>query len=152
MQYSTTKHVFLNVLQWKIRFVQVSTLTWNCTNAVFQRKTRCFVCFTVKNQLCASADSIFKSHTCDYLSQNVYLSVLRWKTRFVQLLTFILICTNEIFHHKIHLFECFAVENPICASVKCDLILHKCVFPPQNAYFCALYCEKSALCKCQVWL
>ena len=58
MEYSTTKYIFLSVLPWKIRFVQVSSLTWNL-------KMRLFVRFTVKNQLCASAKSDFKLNQCD---------------------------------------------------------------------------------------
>ena len=67
MQYSTTKHVISSVLQWKIRFMQVSTLTWNFRNAVFRLKTRLFVRFTVKNWLCVSANADFKLHERDNL-------------------------------------------------------------------------------------
>ena len=69
MQYFTTKHVFLSVLLWKTRFVQVSTLIWNCTNAVLQRKIRLFVRFTRKIKFCASANADFKFRKCNNPSQ-----------------------------------------------------------------------------------
>ena len=39
------KHLFFSVLQSKIHFVQLSTLTFNCAKAIFQHKTRLFKCF-----------------------------------------------------------------------------------------------------------
>ena len=52
--------------------------------------------------------------------------------------------TNAIFHHKTPLFECFAVENPICASVNYDF---ECGFPQQTTSLRAFYSRKTALCK-----
>ena len=102
MQYSAAKYIFLCVL----RFVQVPTLTLNCTNAIIHQKTRLFESFTEKK-----------------------------KNQFVQLSTLTLKCTNAIFHHKARLFECFEVENPVCESVNSDIKLHKCGIPQQNTSF-----------------
>ena len=70
MQYSDTKHAFLSASKRKIRFVQVSTMIWNCTNAVLHRKIRLFVRCTVENQLCASANADFKLRKCNNPWQN----------------------------------------------------------------------------------
>ena len=106
MQYSTTKHLFYSVLPWKNRSVQVSTMTWNCTNAVFHYQIRLFVRFAVKNQLRTSANSDLNLHICENsIAKHVFLSVVQWKIRFVPLSTLTLNCTNAIFHHKARLFR-----------------------------------------------
>ena len=56
--------------QWKIRFVQVSTLTWKCTNVVFHSKKRLLVLFTLEKQFCASVNTDFKFHKCHNPLQN----------------------------------------------------------------------------------
>ena len=112
MQYSTTKHLFLSVLPWKTRSVQVSTMTWNWTNAVFHHKIRLFVRSAVENQLRTSANSDLKLHTCEnFIAKHVFLSVAQWKTRFMQLSTMTLNCTNAIFHHKARLFRVLKSKN-----------------------------------------
>ena len=106
MQYSTTKHLFYSVLPWKNRSVQVSTMTWNCTNAVFHHQIRLFVRFAVENQLRTSANSDLNLHICENsIAKHVFLSVVQWKIRFVPLSTLTLNCTNAIFHHKARLFR-----------------------------------------------
>ena len=58
-----------------------------------------------------------------------------------------------------YVFECFAVESPICASANSDLKLHKCDIPPQNTSFleftvknqiCATFNSEFKLHKCNV--
>ena len=77
---------FCAFYKWKISFVQVQTLTLNCTNAIIHRKTRLFDCFTVKKPICATVNSDFKSNKCN-IPKHVFLCVLLWKTRFVQVST-----------------------------------------------------------------
>ena len=66
---------FCAFYKWKISFVQVPTLTINCTNAITHRKTRLFDCFTVKQPICATVKSDFKSHKCKISQQNGYFCV-----------------------------------------------------------------------------
>ena len=87
-----------------------------------------------------------------YTSKYVFLCVLRWKISFVHVLTLTLNCANAIIHGKTRLFECFTVENPICATVYSNFKLHKCNIPPQNMSFWVFWSRKSDLCKCQFWL
>ena len=65
----------LDVFQWEIRFVYVSTLAWNNTNAVFRSKTRLFVRFTMENQLCLTVNSHFHLHKYDNPSRNTFFWV-----------------------------------------------------------------------------
>ena len=61
---------FFSVLQWKIRLVKLSTLTWNCTNSLSHYKTRHSMRFTMGNHIYASVNSNFKLHKCGNLLQN----------------------------------------------------------------------------------
>ena len=75
MRYPTAKHVFLCVLSWKICFVQVPTLTLNCTNLVIHRRTRLFECFIVGNPISATVNFDFKLHKCNIPPQNTSYQV-----------------------------------------------------------------------------
>ena len=96
-----------------------------------------------RNQLCAIVNSDFKLHKSDNPS-------LKFKILFVKVSTLALNCTNAIIHCKIRIFECFAIEKPICASVNSDLKLHKLGNQVLNTCFCAFYNVISALCKYQL--
>ena len=75
MRYFTANTSFCAFYKWKISFVQMPTLTLNCTNAIIHRKTRIFDCFTVKKPICATANFDFKSHKCNIPHQNTYFWV-----------------------------------------------------------------------------
>ena len=122
MRYSTAQKFLLCISQWKVSFVQVPTLTLNCTNTIVHRKIRLFECFTAENPICANANSDFKLHKCN------------------------------IIHNKTRLFECFTVKKPIYAKVHPDLKMHKWGMSWQITSFYKFYSGKWALFKRQLWL
>ena len=131
------------------QFVQMSSLTLNCTIEIFHHKTRFFKCFSVQNLICASVNSNLKLHIFSILPKNVFSWDLKWKISFVQVPTLTLNCKNAITHYKTRLFDCFTVEKLICATVNSNFKLHKCNIPQQNTSFLVFCSWKSDLCKCQ---
>lgn len=91
VRYSTAEHVLFRVLQWKIRFVQLSTLNLNCTNAMYHHKTPLFECFATENLISASVNSIVQMRYS--IAKYVFWCVLQWKSSFVQVPTLTWKCT-----------------------------------------------------------
>ena len=118
--------------------MQLSTLTLNCTNAIFQNKTRHVECFAVENPICESVDSDLKLHKCGIPQQN---------TSFYGFTVENQLCARANSDVKLHkcnnpsktrLFECFTAENPICATVNSDFKFTSAIFYYKHVFLSSL--------------
>ena len=118
--------------------MQLSTLTLNCTNAIFQNKTRHSECFAVEKPICESGDSDLKLHKCGIPQQN---------TSFYGFTVENQLCASAISDVKLHkcnnpsktrLFESFTAGNSICATVNSDFKFTNAIVYYKHVFFSSL--------------
>ena len=118
--------------------MQLSTLTLNCTNAIFHNKTRHFECFAVENLICVSVNTALKLRKCEVPLQNTCCFGFTVENQ---------LCASPNSDVKLHkcnnppktrIFECVTVGKPICETVNSDFKFSNAIFYYKHVFFSVL--------------
>ena len=115
--------------------MQLSTLTLNCTNAIFHNKTRHFECFADENLICESVNTALKLRKCGVSLQNPSCFGFTVENQ---------LCASANSDVKLHkcinpsktrIFECLTVGNPIFATFNSDFKFRNAIFYDKHVFF-----------------
>ena len=118
--------------------MQLSTLTFNCTNAIFHNKTRLFECFAIENLICVSVNTALKLRKSEVPLQNTSCFGFTVENQ---------LCASANSDVKLHKcnnlsktrhFECFTAGNPICATVNSDFKFTYAIFYYKHVFLSTL--------------